>query len=378
MIIGVPTEIKDNEYRVAMTPAGARELVAHGHEVAIQKGAGAGSSIPDGEFEGAGARMLPDAASVWTAAEMIMKVKEPLPSEYPLLRDGQILFTYLHLAASDELTRALLRTGAICIAYETVELPDGSLPLLAPMSEVAGRMAPQIGAQFLERSNGGRGVLLGGVSGVAPGEVVILGAGTVGANAAHIAVGLGASVTIIDRNLDRLRYLDDILFGKVTTLASNRHNIGEAVASADLVIGAVLVVGAKAPKLVTREMVKTMKPRSVIVDVAVDQGGCVETTHATTHSDPVYSVDDVVHYGVANMPGAVPYTSTYALTNATLPWALEIAEKGYARAAQENPGLALGINIIEGKLTCRGVAEAFDMPCTPLSSIIPTEPYRVM
>lgn len=378
MIVGVPTEIKDNEYRVAMTPAGARELIERGHEVCIQKGAGEGSSIPDEEFEAVGACMMPDAEAVWAKAAMIMKVKEPLEPEYPLLRDGQILFTFLHLAASEDLTRALLGRGSVCIAYETVELPDGRLPLLAPMSEVAGRMAPQIGAQFLERTMGGRGVLLGGVSGVAPGEVLILGAGVVGGNAAHIAVGLGASVTVIDKNTDRLRHLDDIMFGKVRTLASNRHNIEEAVARADLVIGAVLVPGAKAPTLVTREMLSSMKPHAVIVDVAVDQGGCVETIHATTHSDPTYLVDDILHYGVANMPGAVPYTSTYALTNATLPWAMELADKGYRRAARENAPLALGINILEHKLSYRGVAEAHSIEFTPLSSLIPTEPYRVI
>lgn len=378
MIIGVPTEIKDNEYRVAMTPAGARELIERGHEICIQKGAGEGSSIPDEEFEAVGACMVPDAEAVWAKAEMIMKVKEPLEPEYPLLRDGQILFTYLHLAASEDLTRALLGRGAVCIAYETVELPDGRLPLLAPMSEVAGRMAPQIGAQFLERTMGGRGVLLGGVSGVAQGEVLILGAGVVGSNAAHIAVGLGASVTVIDKNTDRLRHLDDIMFGKVRTLASNRHNIEEAVMRADLVIGAVLVPGAKAPTLVTREMLSSMKPHAVIVDVAVDQGGCVETIHATTHSDPTYLVDDILHYGVANMPGAVPYTSTYALTNATLPWAIELADKGYRRAARENAPLALGINILDRKLTYRWVADAHSMEYTPLSSLIPTEPYRVI
>jgi alanine dehydrogenase len=378
VIIGVPAEIKDNEFRVAMTPAGVKELAAHGHQVVVQAGAGDGSSITDAEFEAAGARILPQATDVFAEAEMIMKVKEPLAVEWPMLREGQILFTYLHLAADRALTEGLLKTGIVGIAYETVQLPDGRLPLLAPMSEVAGRMAPQIGAQFLERSNGGRGVLLGGVSGVAPGEVVILGGGVVGSNAAHIAVGLGASVTVIERDMDRLRYLDDILFGKVKTLASNRHNIEEAVKTADLVIGAVLVVGARAPKLVTREMLATMKPRSVIVDVAVDQGGCVETIHPTTHSDPVYEVDGVLHYGVANMPGAVPYTSTYALTNATLPWALEIAGKGWRQAAQEHPALALGINIVGDKLTCRGAADAHDLTCTPLSSLVPLEPYRVI
>ena len=378
MIVGVPTEIKDNEYRVAMTPAGARELIERGHEICIQKGAGEGSSIPDEEFEAVGACMVPDAGAVWAKAEMIMKVKEPLEPEYPLLRDGQILFTYLHLAASETLTRALMARGAVCIAYETVELGDGRLPLLAPMSEVAGRMAPQIGAQFLERTMGGRGALLGGVSGVAPGEVLILGAGVVGSNAAHIAVGLGASVTVIDRNTDRLRHLDDIMFGRVRTLASNRHNIEEAVMRADLVIGAVLVPGAKAPTLVTREMLPSMKPRAVIVDVAVDQGGCVETIHATTHSHPTYLVDDILHYGVANMPGAVPHTSTYALTNATLPWAIELADKGYRSAARDNASLALGINILDHKLTYRGVAQAHSIEYTPLSSLIPTEPYRVI
>jgi alanine dehydrogenase len=378
MIIGVPTEIKDNEFRVAMTPAGVKELVAHGHTVVIERGAGDGSSISDEEFEAAGATLLAGAADVFAQADMIMKVKEPLPAERRMLRPDQILFTYLHLAADRELTEGLLEAGIVAIAYETVQLPDGRLPLLAPMSEVAGRMAPQIGAQFLERSNGGRGVLLGGVSGVAPGEVLILGGGVVGTNAAHIAVGLGATVTMVERDLDRLRYLDDIMFGRVRTLASNRHNIEEAVRVADLVIGAVLVVGAQPPKLVTRPMLATMKPRSVIVDVAVDQGGCVETIHPTTHSDPVYTVDGIVHYGVANMPGAVPNTSTYALTNATLPWALEIAAKGWRQAAQENPSLAKGINIIGDQLTCRGAADAHRLTCTPLSSLIPTEPYRVI
>lgn len=367
MIIGVPKEIKANENRVAITPAGVSELTKAGHQVLIEQGAGLGSGIDDALYEAEGAVMVPSAAEVWSQAEMIIKVKEPLPSEYPLMRRGQILFTYLHLAASEELTRALMERGVVGIAYETVQLEDRSLPLLTPMSEVAGRMAVQIGAQFLQKNQGGRGVLLGGVPGVPPAEVVIIGGGTVGTNAAKIAIGMGAHVTILDTNVSRLRYLDDVLHGNVITVVSNRLTVERAVKYADLLIGAVLLPGAKAPKLVTEEMVKQMKPGSVIVDVAVDQGGCIETVdHPTTHANPIYVKHGVIHYAVANIPGAVPRTSTYALTNVTLPYVLQLANKGYRRAAEENPALARGFNVINGKVVYQAVAEAHGLPYTPL------------
>ncbi len=362
MKIGVPKEIKTLENRVAMTPGGVESLVKRGHEVWVERGAGAGSGLADAEYEAAGARLV-SAEEAWSA-EMVVKVKEPLPAEYKYLRPDLILFTYLHLAASEELTRAMLESGVIGIAYETVQTEDGALPLLVPMSEVAGRMATQEGAKYLEKSFGGRGVLLGGVPGVAPADVVILGGGTVGINAAKIAVGMGAHVTILDVNHARLQYLDDVFGGRLTTLTSTEANIKKAVRYADVLIGAVLIPGAKAPHLVTREMLPTMKEGAVIVDVAVDQGGCVETIKPTTHADPTYVIDGVVHYGVANMPGAVPRTSTFALTNQTLPYAMKLAEKGVA-ALEEDPALLKGLNTYHGKLTYAAVAEAFGLPYTP-------------
>ena len=362
MKIGVPKEIKTLENRVAMTPGGVESLVKRGHEVWVERGAGVGSGLADAEYEAAGAKLV-SAEEAW-GAEMVVKVKEPLPSEYKYLRPDLILFTYLHLAASEELTRAMLESGVIGIAYETVQTADGALPLLVPMSEVAGRMATQEGAKYLEKSFGGRGVLLGGVPGVAPADVVILGGGTVGINAAKIAVGMGAHVTILDVNHARLQYLDDVFAGRLTTLTSTEANIKKAVRYADVLIGAVLIPGAKAPHLVTREMLPTMKEGSVIVDVAVDQGGCVETIKPTTHAEPTYVIDGVVHYGVANMPGAVPRTSTFALTNQTLPYAMKLAEKGVA-ALREDPALLKGLNTYHGKLTYAAVAEAFGLPYTP-------------
>ncbi|ADR37445.1 L-alanine dehydrogenase [Oceanithermus profundus DSM 14977] len=362
MKIGVPKEIKTLENRVAMTPGGVESLVKRGHEVWVERGAGVGSGLADAEYEAAGARLV-SAEEAWST-EMVVKVKEPLPEEYKYLRSDLILFTYLHLAASEELTRAMLESGVIGIAYETVQTEDGALPLLVPMSEVAGRMATQEGAKYLEKSFGGRGVLLGGVPGVAPADVVILGGGTVGINAAKIAVGMGAHVTILDVNHARLQYLDDVFAGRLTTLTSTEANIKKAVRYADVLIGAVLIPGAKAPHLVTREMLPTMKEGSVIVDVAVDQGGCVETIKPTTHAEPTYVIDGVVHYGVANMPGAVPRTSTFALTNQTLPYALKLAEKGVA-ALEEDPALLKGLNTYHGRLTYAAVAEAFGLPYTP-------------
>lgn len=365
MIIGIPKEIKTLENRVSMTPGAAEALVRQGNTVLVETGAGLGSGLADEEYEAAGAKMV-TAEEAW-AAEMVIKVKEPLESEYKFFRKDLLLFTYLHLAAEEKLTHALLESGTTSIAYETVQLPDGTLPLLTPMSEVAGRMATQVGAYNLHKSNGGRGVLMGGVPGVAPAMVVVLGGGVVGTNAARIAVGMGARCLIMDLSHKRLQYLDDIFQGRLITMASNEPNIREAVKRADLVIGAVLVPGAKAPKLVTRDMLKTMKPGSVIVDVAVDQGGCVETIKATTHDNPTYEVDGVVHYGVANMPGAVPRTSTFALVNQTLPYALRIAANGLD-ALRKDRGLALGLNTMGGKLTCPAVGEAFG-----LESITPEE-----
>ncbi|WP_339232545.1 alanine dehydrogenase [Geobacillus sp. FSL W8-0032] len=356
MIIGVPKEIKNNENRVAITPAGVLSFVQAGHTVLIEKEAGIGSGFSDSDYARAGAQIIERAEDVWAQADMVMKVKEPLPSEYGYFRPGLILFTYLHLAADPELTRALKESGVIAIAYETVQV-GRTLPLLTPMSEVAGRMAAQIGAQFLEKPYGGKGILLGGVPGVARGKVTIIGGGVVGTNAAKVAVGLGADVTIIDLNADRLRELDDIFGNQITTLMSNPMNIAEAVAEADLVIGAVLIPGARAPKLVTEDMVKAMKPGSVIVDVAIDQGGIVETSdHVTTHDNPTYVKHGVVHYAVANMPGAVPRTSTIALTNVTMPYALQIANKGVAQAIADNPALELGVNIANGEITYEAVA----------------------
>jgi len=369
MLIGVPKEIKDNEYRVSLTPGGAHLLVEEGHQVLVQAGAGEGSGFGDAEYTQSGAVIVPTAAEAW-AAQMVMKVKEPLPAEYEFLRPDLILFTYLHLAAAEQLTRVLLERKVTGIAYETVQPEDGSLPLLTPMSEVAGRMAIQVGAHYLEKMSGGRGKLLGGVPGVAPCNVVIIGGGTVGANAARIALGMGAQVTIIDKDLNRLRYLSEVLHGNLVTMMSNPRNIALAAEYADLLIGAVLVPGAKAPRLVTREIVSRMKPGSVIVDVAVDQGGCVETCHPTTHSDPMYVVDGVLHYCVANMPGAVPRTSTYALSNATLPYAEKLARLGIPAALKADTALARGVNTYAGHLTCKGVAEAFGWPYTPLATLL--------
>jgi alanine dehydrogenase len=357
--VGVPKEILDNEYRVALTVAGATALVSEGHKVFIEKNAGVGSGISDAEYKAVGATIVPDAASVFGEADLILKVKEPKKSEVPLLRKGQLLFTYLHLAADPKLALDLCKTGATCIAYETVQLPNGALPLLTPMSEIAGRLATQIGANYLERPMGGRGVLLGGVPGVEQGEVVIIGGGVVGTNAAKIALGLGARVTIFDRSLDRLRYLDDIFAGQIRTVYSIGHYLEESLPNADLVIGAVLIPGKQAPRVITRDMIKKMKKGAVIVDVSVDQGGCIETIHATTHSDPTYEVDGVLHYGVANIPGAVPWTSTRALTNATLTYCLKLAKLGY-KAVLDDPALALGVNIHEGQVVHPGVKEAVD------------------
>jgi alanine dehydrogenase len=362
MKIGVPKEIKTNENRIALVPAGAEALVAAGHTVLVERNAGEGSGFADGLYTQVGATIAPDADSVWRDAEMILKVKEPIEPEWPRIRRGQVLFTYFHFAASESLTRAHLKSGAVCIAYETVELPSHELPLLTPMSEVAGRMAVHEGAKYLEKLYGGRGVLLGGVPGVAPAKVVILGGGIVGINAAKMAAGLGASVVVLDLSLERLRYLSDVMPPNVMLIHSNRHNILEQLPTADLLVGAVLVVGAKAPRLVRREDLKLMRPGSVIVDVAIDQGGCVETIKPTTHENPTYVVDGVIHYGVANMPGGVPRTSTLALTNATFPYALQLANKGWKRALAEQPALLHGLNIVDGYVTYPGVAEAFGMP----------------
>lgn len=370
MIIGVPKEIKDNEYRVALTPGGAQQLVQHGHTVLVETGAGAGSDFADDLYAKVGAEVVSTAAEVWQRAQLVLKVKEPLEPEYYFLRSDLLLFTYLHLAANEMLTDALVETGVTGIAYETVELPNGQLPLLTPMSEVAGRMSIQVGAHYLEKMNGGRGKLLGGVPGVRPCDVVIIGGGVVGTNAAQMALGLGARVTIIDRDVARLRYLSEVLRGNLTTLASNPLNIAQAVRRADLLVGAVLVKGARAPKLVTREIVKSMKAGSVVIDVAVDQGGCVETSHPTTHSNPTFFVDGVLHYCVANMPGAVPRTSTYALSNATLPYILRLADRGFADAVRLDPALARGVNTYNGKITYPAVAEAFELEYTPLSNLI--------
>ncbi len=361
MVIGVPKEIKTHEYRVGMAPAGMRELVEAGHTVLVQSGAGAGSGIDDAEFMQAGARLVDDAAEVYAEAETIVKVKEPLASEYELLREGQLLFTFLHLAPAPELTRALLDRGVTGVAYETVQLGDGSLPLLQPMSEVAGRMAVQAGAHFLQKENGGRGVLLSGAPGVRPGKVVIIGGGTVGGNALRIAVGMGADVTILDTNPAVLARLDDHFGNRIQTLISNAQNIEDEVAGADLVVGAVLVTGAKAPILVPRKLVAQMVPGSVIVDVAVDQGGCVETTRVTTHDKPVFPVHGVLHYGVANMPGAVSRTSTFALTNSTFPYLRRIAEHGLAEAARRDEALRRGVNTIDGALCNEAVGEALGL-----------------
>ena len=371
MRIGVPTEIKDNEYRVGLTPSGAQDLVAHGHTVYVQKGAGNGSGFDDKEYEVAGAKILPDADAVFNESDMIVKVKEPIEPDLKRLKDGQLLFTYLHLAPVPDLTAALLKKKIVGVAYETItDERKRTLPLLTPMSEVAGRMSVHVGAYYLHKPNHGRGVLLGGVPGVLPADVVIIGGGVVGTNAAKMAVGLGARVTILDTNLDRLRQLDDIFRGTVQTLASNKAHLADAVRRADLLIGGVLIPGAAAPKLVTREMVGEMKKGSVIVDVAIDQGGCVETAHATTHSDPVYEVDGVVHYCVANMPGAVPRTSTIALTNATLPYTRMLANYGFDKAVRDNPGLAEGVNVYQGEITYEAVAESQNRKYTALTALL--------
>lgn len=371
MIIGIPKEIKDSEYRVAATPEGVRELTRAGHEVVVERGAGLGSALADEDFAAAGARILPDADAVFEAAEMILKVKEPQPEEFHRFRPDHLLFTYLHLAADKALTEFLVERGLVAVGYETVELPDGRLPLLAPMSEIAGRMAPQEGAKYLERPFGGRGVLMGGASGVQPARVVVIGAGMAGLNAAWIAAGMEAEVTVLDRNVDRLRHIDQIQRGRVQTVMSSDLAIERLVLEADLVIGAVLIPGARAPHLVTEEMVRAMRPGSVIVDISIDQGGCVATSRMTTHSHPVFVTHDVVHYCVGNMPGAVPRTSTYALTNVTLPYALDIASKGLEAAVREDPALALGVNVYRGYVTNRGVAEAHGLTYTELGALVP-------
>ncbi|GAB3940122.1 alanine dehydrogenase [Spirosoma harenae] len=373
MVIGVPKEIKNNENRVALTPAGVTELKKHGHVVYVQVNAGEGSGFEDEEYIAAGAIMLPTIGDVYGIAEMIMKVKEPISSEYDLIKENQLLFTYFHFASSEELTQAMLAKGAICLAYETVERPDRSLPLLVPMSEVAGRMAIQEGAKYLEKPMKGRGILLGGVPGVKPANVLILGGGIVGTQAAKMAAGLGAHVTIMDVSLPRLRYLSDIMPPNVQTMMSNEYNIREMIKVCDLIVGAVLIPGAKAPHLITREMLQLMRPGTVLVDVAVDQGGCIETCHPTTHENPTYIIDGVVHYCVANMPGAVPYTSTVALTNATLPYALQLANKGWQQACRDNADLKLGLNVVEGKVVYKGVAEAFGLPLTDVSEVLTEE-----
>ena len=359
MIIGCPKEIKNNENRVALTPGGALELVRRGHTVLVQTQAGANSGYSDAEYEQAGAEIQPDIQSVYARAETIVKVKEPIEEEYDLVRAGQLLFTYFHFASSRPLTEAMVRSGAVCLAYETVKAPDGSLPLLVPMSEVAGRMSVQEGAKYLERHAGGRGILLGGVPGVPPARVLILGAGVVGTEAAKMAAGLHANVTLMDINLDRLRYLANILPANVTLIFSSEYNIRRELDRVDLIIGAVLIPGAKAPHLITRQMLSEMRDGSVVIDVAVDQGGCIETCHPTTHEDPTYVIDGVIHYCVANMPGAVPFTSTLALTNATFPYLLQIAQKGWERATEDNPGLKSGLNIVHGEIVYEEVAEAF-------------------
>src|ERR1700744_701396 len=370
MKVGVPREVKNREYRVAITPAGVHELARHGHEVVIEASAGAGSSIPDEDFTAAGAKILPTADDVWQTAELVLKVKEPVPEEYHRMRPGQVLFTYLHLAASRPCTDALMQSGITSIAYETVQLPDGSLPLLAPMSEVAGRMAPQVGAHHLQRDGGGRGVLMGGVSGVYAAKVVVIEAGTAGMNAAAIALGMQAEVLLLDRNVARLRDADAIYQGHCQTVTSTAFEVERAVLDADLVIGAVLVPGAKAPTLVSNDLVARMKPGSVLVDISVDQGGCFEDSRPTTHAAPTYPVHDSVFYCVANMPGAVPRTSTYALTNVTLPYALQIANRGWREALRNDDALALGLNAYGGVLTCPPVAESLELPQVPLEKVL--------
>ncbi len=370
MIVGILKEIKTEENRVCMTPAGVEVMSANGHAMLVEKGAGNGSGFDDAMYIKAGAEMVDTPQAIFDRSDMVMHVKEPLPSEYELIREGQIVFTYLHLAAAEVLTQALIKSKGVCIAYETIQKPDRSLPLLTPMSEVAGRMAIQQGAKYLEMAQGGHGVLLGGVPGVDPGNVVVIGGGIVGVNAAKMACGLGAKVYLLDMNLDRLRYLSDVMPANCFTLMSSPATIRKLVKEADVVVGAVLIPGAKAPRLVTRDMLKTMKPGSVLVDVAIDQGGCFETSKATTHGDPIYEVEGVVHYCVANMPGAVPRTSTMALTNATLPYAVEIANKGWKKAMQESNEIKLGANVIDGKVTYKAVAEAFGLEYTTIDSLL--------
>jgi alanine dehydrogenase len=370
VLIGIPKEVKDHEYRVGMIPAAVHALVEDGHQVIVEEGAGLGSGIPNEEYSEAGAELVPDAATVYGRAEMVVKVKEPVASEYPLLQRGQTLFTYLHLAPLPELTDVLLEREVTGIAYETIEDTEGRLPLLTPMSEVAGRMAVVVGASFLQKGHGGRGTLIAGVPGVPPGDVVVLGGGIVGLNSIKMALGLGASVAVLDTNLDRLREIDDLFHGAVITLASNQYNLRASLRRADLFIGAVLIPGRSAPKLVTREMLKLMKDGAVVVDVAVDQGGCLETTHATTHSNPTYVVDGVVHYCVANMPGAVPRTSTFALNNATLPYARSLANKGVLRSVREDPGLLLGVNTYRGHITYQAVADSQNRPYKPFQELL--------
>jgi len=366
MIIGIPKEIKNNENRVGLTPAGAQEFVKHGHTVYVQATAGVNSGFPDSEYEKVGAKILPTIEEIYAIAEMIIKVKEPIAPEYSLIKKDQVVFTYFHFASSEPLTKAMIESGAICIAYETVERDDRSLPLLIPMSEVAGRMSTQEGRYFLEKPRGGKGILLGGVPGVKPARVFVIGAGVVGTAAARTAAGTGADVTICDVSLRRLTYLADVMPKNVKTLMSSEYNIRQELKRADLVIGSVLIPGAKAPKLVTRDMLKDMEPGTVMVDVAIDQGGCFETSHPTTHEDPVYYVDGILHYCVANIPGAVPYTSTLALTNATLPYALQLADKGWEKACRDNKELKKGLNIIGGKVVYKSVAEAWGLEYTPL------------
>lgn len=370
MQIGVPKEIKTNENRVGLVPAGVEVLVQEGHKVVVETGAGIGSGFADSAYVAAGATILPTADAVWGKADMIVKVKEPIAVEWPRMRPGLVMYTYFHFAADEPLTRAVMKSGAIAVAYETVQLPGGQLPLLTPMSEVAGRLAVQEGAKYNEKLYGGRGVLLGGVPGVPPAKVVIIGGGVVGINSAKMAAGLGANVTILDNSLDRLRYLDDVLPANVNTVFSNRHNLLDAVKDADLIIGAVLIPGKKAPHLITREDLKAIPDGCVIVDVAVDQGGCVETIKPTTHENPTYFVEGVLHYAVANMPGAVPRTSTLALTNATLPYAVKLANLGWKEACRQDPALKLGLNIVSGKIVYAGVAEAFGLPSADVDSVL--------
>lgn len=370
MIIGIPKEIKNNENRVGLTPAGVAEMKKHGHNLYVQTNAGESSGFTDEEYREAGAQIVPSIEETYAIAEMIIKVKEPIASEYQFIKKDQLLFTYFHFASSEALTHAMLESGAVCLAYETVEKSDRSLPLLVPMSEVAGRMAIQQGAKYLEKPQKGKGVLLGGVPGVPPAKVLVLGGGIVGTQAAKMAAGLGARVVIMDVNLQRLRHLADIMPQNVTTIMSNHYNIREAIAQADLVVGAVLIPGAKAPHLITRDMLKLMRPGTVIVDVAVDQGGCIETCTPTTHENPTFIIDDIVHYCVANMPGAVPYTSTLALTNATLPYALQLANKGWKKACIENEELKKGLNIASGKIVYQGVADAWNLPFEKVESIL--------